>query len=167
MNDIGWSTTWKGAMFARLRRGDRAFGMLNNYVSGAINKSFRNITDIPPLGGPVFQVDATFAYTAALSEMLIQSHEETVSLLPAIPSRWDHGSFRGLRARGGFEVDASWSGGCVSSFSVRSDKASSCLIELPSKQSDARFTDENGNVYTAKDSVISLPSFENITLTLT
>lgn len=167
MNDIGWSTTWKAAMFARLRRGDRSFGMLNNYISGAINKSFRNITDIPPLGGPVFQVDATFAYTAALSEMLIQSHEETISLLPAIPSRWDHGSFRGLCARGGFEVDAVWSDGCVRSFTVRSDSARSCFIELPAKQGDARFTDENGNVYTAKDSVISLPSFENITLTLT
>lgn len=164
--DIGWSMTWKSAMFARLRKGDRAFGMLNGYISRTINKSFRNITDIPPLGGPVFQVDATFAYTAALTEMLIQSHEGVISLIPAIPSRWDHGSFRGLCARGGFDVDASWEGGCVRSFTVRSNGAKSCLIELPPKQSDARFTDESGNIYTARDSVISLPNFKNITLSL-
>ena len=164
--DIGWSLNWKGAMFARLRRGDRAYSMLNTFISKCVNNSLRDIIKLPALLGEVFQIDGPLSYVAAVCEMLIQSHEKVISLLPALPSRWDRGSFKGFRARGGYELDVSWSDHAVRSFTVRSSTPRTCYIELPPKQTEACFKDENGNVYYTHDGILNLPVSGETTLSL-
>ena len=144
---VGWSLAWLGGAAARLRQAERAYLMLNKFVSYGVGNNLWDIIDIPSMGGDIFQIDGNLGYVAAMSEMLIQSHEDTVALIPAIPARWDHGSFHGLRARGGYELDVCWEQHEVTSFDLRAMYAGTCKIELPASQKALTFTDADGNVY--------------------
>ena len=102
---------------------------------------------------PPFQIDGNFGGSAGVAEMLLQSHlgtfgQRIISLLPALPSAWKRGSYKGLCARGGFSVDAAWEEGKITSATVRAELGGKCRIKLTDTmqnvKTDAAYTVENG-----------------------
>lgn len=156
----GWSRAWKTNLWARLGDGDRANKIFKGYLDEQC------FVSLFAMCGKPMQVDGTLGITAGISEMLIQSHEGYIDLLPALPTEWSNGRFDGVIARGGFELDFSWKDKAVTSLEILSKAGMPFRIKTGNKikvfsngktvkvtkQPDQilEFNTEKGETYTVK-----------------
>jgi alpha-L-fucosidase 2 len=151
---VGWSLAFKALMWARLRDGDHAWKLVRNALAPAYGMDMRydkgggvypNLFD----ACPPFQIDGNFGTTAAIAEMLLQSHRtaearsqkseiRVIELLSALPKAWPSGSVSGLRARGGFEIAMKWKDGLLVAATIKSSAGGICNVFYAGKETILR-----------------------------
>ena len=153
--NIGWGVAHRMLCWARIQDAEEAYDQLqlmitehlgNNLFSNYNNHSKQKASNNP------FQIEANFGYTAAVAEMLLQSHAGYIEFLPTLPAAWLNGSFNGLTARGNFAADAIWENGVATKLTVYSRSGGTCAVKYPNV-ANAVVTDSKGNAvaFTADD----------------
>lgn len=125
----GWSMGWKVCLWARFLDGDHAYKLITDQLTLVRNEkkkggTYPNLFD----AHPPFQIDGNFGCTAGIAEMLMQSHDGAIYLLPALPALWQSGYLNGIVARGGFELDLAWQEGEVKEVQILSKTGGNCRI---------------------------------------
>ena len=139
-----WSFAWRMALYARLRDGENAHRLFQQLFSN--RNTCLNLFGLhPPM-----QMDGNFGITAGVCEMLLQSHEGEIHLLPALPKAWPDGSVEGLRARGGFAVDIVWRDGKLSSATIHSVGGTECKVRYAETVAALRFQRGSAKLLDAK-----------------
>jgi alpha-L-fucosidase 2 len=152
-NGTGWSIAWKINLWARLQNAEKAYDALQtilayypadkNEIKIAGGGTYPNLMD----AHPPFQIDGNFGATAGIIEMLVQSHDDEILLLPALPDQWKSGSIKGVKARGGYLLDIEWKEGKLNKVKIVPTKAG--ITKLIYK-------DKTWEINTDKEQVIAL-----------
>jgi len=138
-DNAGWSYPYMAMFHARLGEGDKALQcltylakscMMNNLLTIHNDWRFQGLSLYWPLGDRAFMIDAILGAAATIAEMLLQSHNELIRILPALPEAWDKGEIKGLRARGGFEIDIKWKVGTIEKVKIYSLSGLPCSVKL-------------------------------------
>ena len=134
----GWSKSERISKYARTQDGETAYGFLQNFIQKCALHNLWNAHDanvtanfVPERKNIKLQIDGSFGVTSGVLEMLLQSSEYVLEPLPAIPAKWTSGSFRGILARGAFEVSAEWSNSHADKFVVLSKAGGLCQVRYP------------------------------------
>jgi alpha-L-fucosidase 2 len=138
----GWSTGWRINLWARMKNGEKAYQIYRKLLTAVAPEKSR-IPNYSKGGGtypnlfdahPPFQIDGNFGGVAGVCEMLVQSREGEIELLPALPKAWSEGSVSGLCARGGYEVEFEWKGGYVRDCSIKARKNGTVILKYNGQQ---------------------------------
>jgi len=145
----GWTMSWKACAWARLEEAEPAYASLKMQLA---ERTLPNLLDTIHRK-PLFQIDGNLSGTAAVAEMLLQSHAREIALLPALPKAWPNGKVAGLRARGGVEVDITWKDGVATSAQLRPTVAGPVKIRAPKGQqvAEVRIGDQPQPIQPAPD----------------
>jgi len=150
----GWSMGWKINMWARMHDGNHAYRIIRNLFTPTdfgpeVNRHgglYKNLFD----AHPPFQIDGNFGYTAGVAEMLLQSHDGVIDVLPALPDVWAEGKVTGLRARGGFIIDIAWSKSGKTVVKVFSEQGNACRLKIGRKVKEVVIPAGQSQVFTVK-----------------
>jgi len=137
LGTTGWSIGHRINAWARVKDGEMSYKEVAYMINTRI---MNNLWDTHP----PFQIDGNFGYTSGVAEMLLQSHEGYLEILPALPKAWNTGSYRGLTARGNFAVDAAWEDGSATKITVTANAGGDCGVKY-FNISTAKVTDSKGN----------------------
>lgn len=153
----GWSMGWKINWWARFLDGDRAYELLQEQIT-----LVEDTDEITETGGtyanmldahPPFQIDGNFGVTAGIAEMLVQSHDGVIHILPALPAAWPTGNVKGLATRGGFVVDIAWEDGQLTHLRLHAKRGGNARLRVHTRIADskgqplAETTGENPNAF--------------------